>query len=59
LTREELLRDVWKYKYFGDARAVDVAIRRLREKIEPDPENPKDIITKRGIGYYFTQNEDA
>jgi len=59
LTREELLRDVWKYKYFGDARAVDVAIRRLREKIEPDPENPKYIITKRGIGYYFTQNEDA
>ena len=52
-SREELLRDVWQYDYFGDPRAVDVAIRRLREKIEPDSANPKYILTKRGIGYYF------
>ncbi len=52
-SRVDLLRDVWQYDYFGDLRAVDVAVRRLREKIEDDPANPKYIITKRGIGYYF------
>lgn len=53
-TREQLLSEVWGYEYFGDVRAVDVTIRRLREKIETDPSKPKYIITKRGIGYYFT-----
>lgn len=53
-TREQLLSQVWGYEYFGDVRAVDVTIRRLREKIEDDPSKPKFIITKRGIGYYFT-----
>jgi two-component system response regulator VicR len=52
-SREELLRDVWQYEYFGDARAVDVAVRRLREKIEEDSANPKYILTKRGVGYYY------
>lgn len=52
-TRENLLEKVWGYEYFGDVRAVDVTIRRLREKIEDDPSKPKYIITKRGIGYYF------
>lgn len=53
-TREQLLSQVWGYEYFGDVRAVDVTIRRLREKIEDDASKPKFIITKRGIGYYFT-----
>ena len=52
-TREQLLSQVWGYEYFGDVRAVDVTIRRLREKIEDDSSKPKYIITKRGIGYYF------
>lgn len=51
LTREHLLQSVWGYDYFGDVRTVDVAIRRLREKIEDDPGAPKYIITRRGIGY--------
>jgi len=52
-TRETLLEDVWGYEYYGDVRTVDVTIRRLREKIEDDSSNPKYIITKRGVGYYF------
>jgi len=52
-SREELLHEVWQYEYFGDLRAVDVAVRRLREKIEVDPSQPKYIVTKRGAGYYF------
>ncbi len=52
--REDLLEKVWGYEYYGgDARSVDVTVRRLREKIEDDPSKPKYIITKRGIGYYF------
>lgn len=52
-TREELLNKVWSYEYFGDARTVDVTVRRLRMKIENEPDNPKYILTKRGVGYYF------
>ena len=52
-SREELLHDVWQYEYFGDLRAVDVAVRRLREKIETDPSQPRYLVTKRGVGYYF------
>ena len=52
-SREEMLHDVWQYEYFGDLRAVDVAVRRLREKIEEDPSQPRYIMTKRGVGYYF------
>lgn len=52
-TREQLLEKVWGYEYFGDVRTVDVTVRRLREKIEEDSSNPKYILTKRGIGYYF------
>lgn len=51
LTREQLLQEVWGYDYFGDARTVDVTIRRLREKIEDDPSNPEYILTRRGVGY--------
>lgn len=53
-TREDLLSKVWGYEYFGDVRSVDVTIRRLREKVEDDASRPRFIITKRGIGYYFT-----
>lgn len=51
-SREALLEKVWNYDYYGDTRTVDVAIRRLREKIEEDPGNPTLIRTKRGAGYY-------
>ena len=53
-SREELLHDVWQYEYFGDLRAVDVAVRRLREKIEEDPSQPQFIMTKRSVGYYYS-----
>ena len=52
-SREELMRGVWQYEYYGDLRAVDVAIRRLREKIEDDPAAPAILMTKRGAGYYL------
>jgi two-component system response regulator VicR len=52
-TREQLLKDVWGYEYYGDIRTVDVTVRRLREKIEDDSSNPRYILTKRGVGYYF------
>ena len=53
-TREELMEKVWNYEYFGDMRTVDVTIRRLREKVEDDPGKPVYIMTKRGVGYYFS-----
>lgn len=52
-SREQLLNLVWGYEYPGDARTVDVHIRRLREKIEQTPSNPKYVYTKWGVGYYF------
>ena len=53
-SREVLMERVWNYDgYVGDVRAVDVAVRRLREKLEDDPANPVFIVTKRGMGYYF------
>ena len=52
-TREQLLKDVWGYEYFGDIRTVDVTVRRLREKVEDDSSDPTYIMTKRGVGYYF------
>ncbi|MCL1846300.1 MAG: response regulator transcription factor [Defluviitaleaceae bacterium] len=54
-TREALLEKVWGYEYFGDVRTVDVTIRRLRTKLETTPDNPTYILTKRGVGYHFTQ----
>lgn len=53
-SRKNLLEYVWDYEYYGDVRTVDVTIRRLREKIEDDPSQPKHIMTKRGVGYYFS-----
>ncbi len=56
-SREQLMEKVWGYEYYGDLRAVDVAIRRLREKIEDESAQPRYIITKRGLGYYFSETE--
>src|ERR671922_622212 len=50
-TRELLLERVWNYEYLGDSRLVDVAVQRLRAKIEADPANPQMIKTVRGVGY--------
>lgn len=57
-TREEMLDAVWKNDYSGDARTVDVHIRRLREKIERNPTQPEFIFTKWGVGYYFTDRDE-
>ncbi len=55
-SRQELMERVWNYEgYVGDVRGVDVAIRRLREKVEDDPARPRYIITRRGAGYLFEQ----
>ncbi|HBV81398.1 MAG: response regulator transcription factor [Lachnospiraceae bacterium] len=52
-SRENLLKLVWGEDYPGDVRTVDVHIRRLREKIEPNPSEPKYVHTKWGVGYYY------
>jgi len=56
-SREALLETIWKYDYLGDLRTVDVHIRRLREKIEHNPAQPEFILTKWGVGYYFTDKD--
>ena len=54
-SREALMEHVWIYEgYVGDGRAVDVAVRRLREKVEDDPAQPQFIVTRRGLGYLFS-----
>ena len=55
-SRESRLNTVWGYDYPGDVRTVDVHVRRLREKVEPNASDPKYIQTKWGVGYYFGQN---
>jgi DNA-binding response OmpR family regulator len=52
-SRENLLNTIWGYDFPGDVRTVDVHVRRLREKIEKNPSDPKYINTKWGVGYYF------
>jgi len=54
-SREQLFEKVWQYEHFGDMRTVDVTVRRLRSKLEPDDTEPTFILTKRKVGYYFTQ----
>jgi two-component system, OmpR family, response regulator MtrA len=51
LSRDVLLERVWGYRYLGDSRLIDMAIRRLRAKVEDDPTNPRLIRTVRGVGY--------
>ena len=53
-SREQLLSQVWNYDYYGDTRAVDVAVRRLREKLEDDPASPSLLCSRRGGGYYLS-----
>ena len=58
-SRQELMERVWNYAgYVGDVRGVDVAVRRLREKVEDNPATPRYIITRRGVGYLFERPED-
>lgn len=58
-SRQELMEHVWNYEgYVGDVRGVDVAVRRLREKVEDNPAQPKYIMTRRGAGYYFQASAD-
>ncbi len=54
-SREQLLKQVWGYDYYGDARTVDVHIRHLREKLEEDPANPRFVVTVWGSGYKFRE----
>ena len=53
LSRTQLLNQIWGYEFDGESRTVDVHIRRLREKIEANPSEPKYVHTKWGVGYYF------
>jgi two-component system response regulator MtrA len=52
-SRDQLLEHVWGYRYTGDGRLVDTHVRRLRTKIESDPQNPTVVLTVRGLGYKF------
>ena len=52
-SRETLLDTIWGYEYHSEIRTVDVHVRRLREKLEPNPAEPEFILTKWGVGYYF------
>jgi two-component system, OmpR family, response regulator RegX3 len=54
LTRETLIDQIWGPDYFGDTRTLDVHIKRLRSKFEPEPHDPKHLTTIRGLGYKFT-----
>jgi two-component system response regulator RegX3 len=53
LTRGQLIERVWGADYVGDTKTLDVHVKRLRSKIEPDPANPKYLLTVRGLGYKF------
>ena len=57
-SKEQLYNNVWGYDYPADANNLTSFIRKLRKKIEPDPDNPRYIITIRGVGYKFTEKEE-
>lgn len=59
LTRDMLLDTVWGVEYFGDARTVDVHVRYLRQKVEDQPDQPRLIQTVRGVGYRFSDEDEA
>lgn len=59
VTREHLLKRVWQYDFLGDSRLVDMAVKRLREQIEPDPKEPRFVVTVRGVGYRLDLPEPA
>jgi two-component system OmpR family response regulator len=52
-SREQLLREVWGYDFYGDSRTVDVHVSWLRQKIEQEPHRPARLVTVRGVGYRF------
>jgi two-component system response regulator RegX3 len=54
LTREHLIEEIWGYDYVGDTKTLDVHVKRIRQKIEDDPHDPKLLLTVRGLGYKFT-----
>ncbi|MFD1123967.1 response regulator transcription factor [Lentilactobacillus raoultii] len=58
LSRDQLLQGVWGFDYSGQSRMVDIQIAHLREKIEPDPKQPKYLKTVRGFGYEFSTGDD-
>ncbi|MGA1036991.1 MAG: response regulator [Ilumatobacteraceae bacterium] len=58
MTRELLIDRVWGSDYFGDTKTLDVHIKRIRAKVEPDPTNPSRIVTVRGVGYKFERPTD-
>jgi len=58
MTRELLIDRVWGSDYFGDTKTLDVHIKRIRAKVEPDPANPSRIVTVRGVGYKFERSTD-
>jgi two-component system response regulator RegX3 len=53
LTRDQLIDRVWGSNYVGDTKTLDVHVKRLRSKIEPDPSAPRHLLTVRGLGYKF------
>lgn len=53
MTRERLISEVWGIDYFGDTKTLDVHIKRVRKKIEPEPKSPRYLVTVRGLGYKF------
>ena len=53
LTRGQIIDRVWGSNYYGDTKTLDVHVKRIRSKIEPDPANPQFIMTVRGLGYKF------
>jgi two-component system response regulator RegX3 len=53
LTRGQIIDRVWGSNYYGDTKTLDVHVKRIRSKVEPDPANPKFIVTVRGLGYKF------
>jgi two-component system response regulator RegX3 len=53
LTRDYLIEEIWGSDYFGDTRTLDVHVKRLRRKLEPDPHHPDHLLTVRGLGYKF------
>jgi two-component system response regulator RegX3 len=55
LTREFLIEEVWGTDYFGDTKTLDVHVKRIRQKIEPDPHEPRYLVTVRGLGYKFVE----
>ncbi|MBI3647234.1 MAG: response regulator transcription factor [Actinobacteria bacterium] len=55
LTREFLIEEIWGTDYFGDTKTLDVHVKRVRQKIEPDPHHPVHLLTVRGLGYKFVE----